>query len=232
MTVLALLVGSVAAGILLVELTGLKKSADQKWFLILTGSYLFGITIVHILPESTEAGMPYVGLVVLIGFVVQYLLDFISGGIEHGHAHLPAQPEKLPFGLLLGLYVHAIVEGVPTSLEHNHHHDILISAILLHKIPISMVLYLFLKRASKSPIRIWTAMIGFALCAPLGYLIGNAFASFENSTSYLLGFTAGIFLHVSTSIIFESGADHSFNLKKLAAVLVGFALALLTLVTH
>jgi zinc and cadmium transporter len=36
----------------------------------------------------------------------------------------------------------------------------------------------------------------------------------------------GIFLHISTTILFESTEDHKFNLKKLLVVLAGISIPL------
>ena len=41
-----------------------------------------------------------------------------------------------------------------------------------------------------------------------------------------VGVVIGIFLHISTTILFESSADHRFNLRKMIAVLLGVAIAL------
>ena len=42
----------------------------------------------------------------------------------------------------------------------------------------------------------------------------------------LLGLVAGSFLHVSTTILFETSPEHTLNWPKLAATLAGLALAL------
>jgi hypothetical protein len=50
-------------------------------------------------------------------------------------------------------------------------------------------------------------------------LTGGLFAA-------LLGFVAGNFLHVSTTILFETSPEHRLNWPKLAATIAGTALAL------
>lgn len=225
------LIASVVVAIIIAEIIGLQKSNQQKWFLTFSGAYLFAVTIVHILPESFHEHSPNTGLFILFGFLLQFSLDFISGGIEHGHHNKHPHKGRLPIGLMLGLFIHAIIEGIPTSIHHNHEH-ILLSAILLHKIPISIILYVFLKQATS--VR-WKQILGitlFALCAPIGYLLGDNLQFLSNNADYLLAFTAGIFLHVSTSIIFENGAEHKFNIYKLIAALSGFVLAYLTVTLH
>lgn len=223
------LILSVVLGVLLVEFTNLGKRS-QKWFLTFSGAFLFAITILHIVPEAFEHHLKYTGLFLTLGFLIQYLLDFASGGIEHGHYHSHSK-EKIPWGLLIGLYVHAYIEGIPTAMHHHDHGELLLQAILLHKVPISMVLYVFLKQATDSKVKQFLALIFFAVCAPLGNLTGSYVPFISEHSPYLLALTAGIFLHVSTSIIFESGADHKLNWYKFIAVIFGFGLAFLSITT-
>ena len=44
------------------------------------------------------------------------------------------------------------------------------------------------------------------------------------------GLVIGILLHVATTVLFESGEGHRFNLKKLCAVVIGLSIAYLTLI--
>jgi hypothetical protein len=41
----------------------------------------------------------------------------------------------------------------------------------------------------------------------------------------LLAIVVGMFLHISTTIIFEASENHRFNLMKLVSIIVGVALA-------
>src|SRR6476660_1538037 len=65
------------------------KSTNYKLLLVFAGSYLFAITVIHILPElySQNAGLELIGLFVLAGFFLQQLLEYFTSGIEHGHLH-------------------------------------------------------------------------------------------------------------------------------------------------
>jgi hypothetical protein len=56
----------------------------------------------------------------------------------------------------------------------------------------------------------------------LGQLWNQPDAPFHTAA---MGLVAGIFLHVSTTILFENQKDHKFNAEKLAVVLLGTALA-------
>ena len=41
---------------------------------------------------------------------------------------------------------------------------------------------------------------------------------------YIMAVVIGIFLHVSTSILFETGENHKYNLRKFITVCLGFLL--------
>ncbi|MBL4710802.1 MAG: ZIP family metal transporter, partial [Flavobacteriales bacterium] len=68
------------------------KSFDLKTkissLLSFSGAYLLGICFLHLIPELFEENDSSVGLYLLIGFFLQLILDYFSGGIEHGHAHV------------------------------------------------------------------------------------------------------------------------------------------------
>jgi len=48
----------------------------------------------------------------------------------------------------------------------------------------------------------------------------------------LMAFVIGIFMHISTTILFESSDIHRFNYAKLGAIIVGAGLAVLSLKLH
>ena len=68
-------------------------------------------------------------------------------------------------------------------------------------------------------------MILFSLMTPLGNYIA---AHFEFATKYYAPITAlviGVFLHISTVILFESSEGHKFNLRKLVVIFLGIVIA-------
>lgn len=221
-----LLISSVVIGAAIASFSGISQNNMWfKWVLAFSGAYLFGVTISHILPEAFQDGMSHtVAASILGGFLVQYFLDFFSGGIEHGHFH--AHGKRLPIGLLLGLFIHSFIEGIPASVDHHHHHqDSILWAIFIHKIPISIVLFILLKQLLASRRSLILILSLFALTGPLGFLLGDTLLFFQDNSKELMGFTAGIFLHVSTTIIFESEEQHTLNIKKMIAVILGFIIA-------
>ncbi|MEI6854394.1 MAG: zinc/iron permease, partial [Bacteroidota bacterium] len=49
----------------------------------------------------------------------------------------------------------------------------------------------------------------------------------------ILAVVVGIFLHISTTILFESDENHGFNLKKFAVIVLGFgATIILSFLIH
>src|SRR5918996_895231 len=74
---------------LLIFLVPKGKNTNYRMLLVFAGSYLFAITVIHILPElySQSLGLELVGLFVLVGFFLQQLLEYFTSGVEHGHIH-------------------------------------------------------------------------------------------------------------------------------------------------
>jgi hypothetical protein len=74
---------------LLIFLVPKTKDTNFKLLLVFAGSYLFAITVIHILPElyRQNLGIELIGLFVLAGFFLQQLLEYFTSGVEHGHIH-------------------------------------------------------------------------------------------------------------------------------------------------
>ncbi|HKZ37846.1 MAG TPA: hypothetical protein VJ184_09360, partial [Chryseolinea sp.] len=74
---------------LLIYLVPKSKGSNFKLLLVFAGSYLFAITVIHILPElyRQNLGVELIGLFVLAGFFLQQFLEYFTSGVEHGHIH-------------------------------------------------------------------------------------------------------------------------------------------------
>ena len=92
-----------------------------KLSLIFAGAYLFAITILHIFPElfANKESAYFMGLYILLGFLLQQVLDFMSSGIEHGHIHdhHGHGASNTVWTLMIGLFLHAFLEG--TYFQNN-----------------------------------------------------------------------------------------------------------------
>ena len=226
------LLGAVVIGGLLV--TFLERSNRQqiiKLSLAFSGGFLLSIAFVHFLPELYHDHKTGIGIWVLGGFLVQLLLEYMSGGIEHGHVHVHA-PRKIPYMLLLSLSVHSFIEGIPLADIGHHvdshpgdHHESLLVGIVLHQLPVAIALMTLLRLTQLSSQRSWLILMIFGLMTPLGLLTGTFGVRVASDyMDYLLALVVGMFLHISTTIIFETNENHKFNLAKLLAILLGAAL--------
>ena len=211
-----------------------------KPMLAFSGAYLFALTITHLLPEALTLlpGQPHqVGYWVLAGFFGQLLLEVLSEGIEHGHVHAPgAQAQgRVPVPLLAALIVHSLLEGSilvksDGSGEVSRNFYAIVLGVALHHIPAAVALATLLRLRLGSARRVWPWLGLFALASPIGLVFSNyvVLQQLLGSGIYaaLLGFVAGTFLHVSTTILFETSPEHRLNWPKLGATLGGLLLAL------
>lgn len=209
-----------------------KKDSHQRLKLILSfsGAYLFAITILHLLPDVYAGDQTHlIGLFILGGFILQILLEQFSQGIEHGHIHIHDHQKSFPWGIMLSLCLHAFLEGMPLTSKSNHQ---LVYGIALHHIPAAFALGSVLVGNQIKKSNIILLLIAFAAMSPMGYIFsfslsqGNI-SSLGSYYPYIMGIVIGIFLHISTTILFESSVDHKFTIRKTFAVLLGIGIALI-----
>ncbi len=200
-----------------------------KLVLSFSGAYLFAITVLHLMPDVYRSGDSQIGLFILGGFLLQILMEQFSEGIEHGHIHKHNHDHyAFPIGIMISLCLHAFLEGMPLAKGQ---HTELVYGIALHHIPAAFALGSVLLHARQSKTKT-TILLGiFALMSPLGYLLSfrigeGTFGDIDIYFESIMGVVIGIFLHISTTILFESSVDHKFNLKKFVAVLLGVGIAL------
>ncbi|MDF0708718.1 ZIP family metal transporter [Flagellimonas okinawensis] len=199
-----------------------KNNDNIKLLLAFSGAFLLSLTFFELLPDVYNGHEPKtVALYILGGILLQVFLEFFSKGAEHGHMHVHLQENKFPTLLFLSLCIHALVEGVPI-----HGNDSILYGIIIHKIPIAIILSIFLIN-SKMKLATTLLFIGaFSLMTPLGSYISTS--SWMNDHGHLLTSLAiGVFFHISTIILFESAQGHAFNLRKLVVIILGIGVAYL-----
>jgi zinc transporter ZupT len=231
------LIGVVLLGGLLVFFLKEKITQYLKYILAFSGAFMLSIAVLHIIPEVYMNNGFSIGVYVLIGFLIQLILEYFSQGIEHGHIHIHGNKSVYFLTpILISLCIHAFMEGIPLARDfsseihhahgHNHEHgNSFLVSILMHKFPIGIALMtLFLKAKLKTGLAFFWLIV-FALMAPLGNLTGVLFQDFFNNYSaffeYILAIVLGMFLHISTTILFESDESHKFNLMKLIIIMTG-----------
>lgn len=158
-----------------------------------------------------------------------------KGGIHHHSHHSEMNLHSFPFAIVASLCIHSFLEGMPlaTAVNNGDYFNALLIGIILHNIPISIVLMtLLLQAVSKKTALLW--LVIFALMLPLGaafnyFLEGKLMGELLNYNQIILALVVGIFLHISTTILFESSENHRFNLYKFISILIGAGLAFVNL---
>lgn len=198
-----------------------KNKNHFKLLLAFSGAFLLSLTIFELFPKVYEqSNAKTVGLFIMSGILLQIFLEFFSKGAEHGHVHLDSEKSGFPAMLFVSLCIHSLLEGFPIENDSN-----ILYGILIHKVPIAIILSIFLLNSKIKLANAIIFMVLFSLMTPLGnYLAENV----DAIAKYHMPITAmviGIFLHISTVILFESSEGHKFNLRKLIVIVLGIGIA-------
>ncbi|MFD1316419.1 ZIP family metal transporter [Namhaeicola litoreus] len=189
-----------------------------------SGAYLLSMTVLHLIPEVYNDHSQNIGVFILIGIIIQTILEFFSKGAEHGHVHIHTNTTKIPWILFISLYIHAFLEGMPLGIQNNSE---LLWAIIIHKIPVAVILVIFLIKSGLKKSYILGLVLIFAFASPIGSFFGEKIRFLHNYHEEISAVIIGIFLHISTAILFESSESHKFNLQKFIAIITGFSVALI-----
>lgn len=198
------------------------KITSIKLLLAFSGAYLLSLTIFEFFPEVYKSTDKMVGLFVMIGILLQIILEFLSKGAEHGHIHQHGDAKSFPIALFISLSLHSLLEGFPL-----HANESLLYGVVIHKIPIAIILSTFLLKAKYSILKISGFLILFALMTPLGSYLQQELEILRPYEAFINAIVIGIFLHVSTTILFEADSNHKFNATKLIAIILGIGIAYL-----
>lgn len=212
---------AVILGVIIAILTKEKRSNNTKLLLSFSGAFLLALTLFDLLPEVYEhLEAKKTGLFIMIGILLQIILELFSKGAEHGHVHIRKDQTQFPWLLFASLCIHSVLEGFPI-----HQHNDMVYGVLVHKIPIAILITSFLIQSKFSRLQVIGFISFFALMTPLGTLISNNLEIPEAIISTINAIAIGIFFHISTTIIFESSEGHKFNLSKLIVIILGVAIA-------
>jgi len=213
---------SVIIGVIIVFTFKPKRNFTQL-LLSFSGAYLLAITLTHLLPEVFQKNQQNIGVYIILGLLIQLIMDYFSKGAEHGHIH-QNKSNQIPIVLFFSLCLHAFMEGIPIG---DTEHQELLWAIVVHKIPITIVLGSFLLHSKMQISKCLLVLLVFALMSPLGSYFGSNSSFIIAYKTEITAIIIGVFLHISTIIIFESSENHKFNTAKFIAILVGFGVALI-----
>jgi zinc transporter ZupT len=212
---------TVCIGFLIVYFIKPVNIKSPKLLLAFSGAFLLALVFFELLPDLYISDNPKsLAVFIMAGLLLQIFLEFFSKGAEHGHVHINAKQGSFPLLLFFSLSIHALLEGVPVN-DHGSY----IYGILVHKLPISLILSIFLLNSSLKRSSIVIFILSFALMTPIGTLISTQTEILKPIKNEVNALVIGVLLHVSTVILFESSEGHSFNLRKLMVIALGVALA-------
>ncbi|GAA4270040.1 ZIP family metal transporter [Hyunsoonleella aestuarii] len=212
---------AVIIGIIIAKFTKNKTSWNTKLLLSFSGAFLLALTLFELLPEVySHLETKLTGLFIMCGILLQIVLELFSKGAEHGHVHIHKESNIFPWLLFISLCIHSFLEGFPI----NQHND-MVYGVLVHKIPIATILSLFLFQSKFSKTQIIGFLVVFAVMTPLGTYISNTVDLGLQLAHSINSIVIGIFFHIATTILFESGEGHKFNLSKFIAIILGVGIA-------
>ncbi|WP_034044806.1 ZIP family metal transporter [Wocania ichthyoenteri] len=214
---------AVVLGVLIASLSKYKKTWNTKLLLSFSGAFLLALTLFELLPEVyNHLDTKLTGLYIMCGIVLQIVLELFSKGAEHGHVHIHKDETNFPWLLFVSLCIHSFLEGFPI-----HEHNDMLYGVLVHKIPIAALISMFLFQSNFSKLQITGFLVVFAAMTPLGTFISNTWEAIADYAHIINAIVIGIFFHISTTILFESGEGHKFNLSKFIAIILGIVVAYL-----
>ncbi len=233
----------IVAGVLLCGLPLLaKKNIPAKAVDLVStfgAAFLFAVCFLHLVPHVFEGAHDALsclkpGIWVLVGFLIQLLLEILTRGVEHGHNHNQCCVESEEHhhhhvhpitGLLIGLSLHSFMEGMPLVTSGGQVQLGLLTGIVLHNIPIALVLVTLFVNNEYSTFKSYLLLLLFAVMTPLGSLANHfMLAPAGDFEQPVMGLVVGILLHVSISILFNHDVGKKSKLKFLLIVLA-FVLA-------
>ncbi|MBU2951797.1 ZIP family metal transporter [Tamlana agarivorans] len=198
-----------------------QKSWNTKLLLSFSGAFLLALTLFELLPEVYHhLDTKLAGLLIMCGILLQITLELFSKGAEHGHVHIHKDNASFPWTLFVSLCIHSFLEGFSI-----HDHNDMVYGVLVHKVPIATVITLFLLQSSYTKSQIAGFLLVFAFMTPLGTYISHESSVIGQYADAMNAIVIGIFFHISTTILFESGDGHKFNFSKFIAIILGVGIA-------
>lgn len=189
-----------------------------------SGGVLLGAAFFDMIPEGAKLLGPRIGLPLMTGFILIFVLEHFLIVHPHPEAAVPhGQAHHIHVGLTAyaGLSFHSLLDGL--ALSSTYHEPALGSvvtlAIVLHTIPTAFALtsLLLLDRWSRGAIAVW--MVLFAFSIPLGAIVTwfVIVGASDRMTGGAIALSAGTFLAIATSDLLPQ-IRHSENQRSLPLV--------------
>lgn len=163
--------------------------------------------------EEEEMAIAVFGLAILMGFLVMLLLEASGAGHavheehhdhseDHGHSHI--YHHKIGWTLVIGLSLHAAVDGLAIGAAIASGESALttavVAAVLIHKAPAAFSLGVFSSHERDSERDAIRDIALFAVATPITLILSYLLLTDIESTTLglLMLFSAGSFLYVAT----------------------------------
>lgn len=220
------------------------QPAYLQWLLSFSGAYILSITALHLLPSVYHEQSASIGIWVLAGFFLQLLLEQLSRGVEHGHMHAQQHAGRgFAVSIMVGLCLHAFLEGLPLSHYHElhqpsegsndwlSHSNHLLFGVILHKLPAAFALVTLLLRSNFRPSLVFGLLLLFAAMSPVAAQLAAVSDWGARWLIFIVAMVIGSFLHISTTILFEADDKHQHRIswQKLLAIVLGLGIGVLTM---
>ena len=195
------------------------------------GAFLLGVCFMHLVPEMAESGQRLPFYAVLLGFLIQQLLDGLTAHAEHGHLEgerLTVKGESM-LGLMVGLSLHALLEGMPLVGVDGQVDRSLLYGIVIHNIPVALIMVGMMMSHGYSFWRVLCLLVLFGAMSPLGSLFNIYVLQPDEGVQHIVqGLVVGVLLHVSSSILFDH-KHNSFTWLNTGLTLTAFLLVFFTI---
>ena len=157
-------------------------------------------------------------------------------GHSYGHSHRHATSHSIPLvSILIGLTLHAFMEGLPLGFHYRSGatEPSLYLAVAAHKLPEAMLITSLVMAVKGRRTALFILLL-FSLVTPmasfLAAFLGESYLFAANLIKLLIPVVAGAFIHIATTIFFESGTrQHMMTWRKVLSILLGVSLGLATL---
>jgi zinc and cadmium transporter len=198
-----------ASGLLLYT----RKNIESKYLSLLmslgAGSML-AVSLIHIFPESFERTHDAI-YAFLAWFIVIYLIEELLTGRSHYHTHgdhIHEDPhshsDHVALVSWIAISAHTLIDGVGIRAGLGLGEWVwlaILMGVAAHQIPVSLALASLLRWSHMSRSIQIMMIIGFALAAPLGYLLSDLILTWVSETIVGLSaaFAGGSLLYIATT---------------------------------
>jgi len=201
----------------LISATGLllyaKRTIPSKYLNLLIGlgaGSMLSVALVHILPESLEQTEMAI-YAFIAGFLAIYIIEELLTPHHHDHAHGDHSHEDphehydhVAVVSFIAIFAHTLLDGLGIragmGLSETAGYAILFG-VAIHQIPVSLSLAAIFRESKFEKRKQLLFLMGFALAAPIGYLIADIFLhDVDAMIAGLAGaFAGGSLLYVATA---------------------------------